>query len=108
MTTAASSVPIWALLREARRRAGLSQAELADRAQTSQSAIARYERARTLPDLPTLRRIVQACDLELGLELREPDTQRSAAEQLSLERTTEERLLANERQIELIRELRRG
>ena len=108
MSSLASSVPVWALLREARRRAGLSQADLAARAGTSQSAIARYERARTLPDLPTLRRVVEACGLELGLELRAPDAQRAAAQRLALERSTEERLLANQRQSELVRELRRG
>ncbi|MGH9154509.1 MAG: helix-turn-helix domain-containing protein, partial [Acidimicrobiales bacterium] len=38
-----------------------SQAQLAARAGTSQPAIARYEKARTMPDLATLHRIVEAC-----------------------------------------------
>lgn len=80
--------PVWALLREARRRAALTQDELARCVPTSQSAIARYERARTMPDLATVHRIVEACGLELRLELAEPDTQRAAAARIALERTS--------------------
>lgn len=99
--------PVWALVREARRRAGLTQAELARRAGTSQPAIARYERARSVPDLPTLHRIAEACGFELRLELTEPDPQRTATEEAALSRTVEERLEANSRQAVLIHELRR-
>jgi transcriptional regulator with XRE-family HTH domain len=100
--------PVWALIREARRRAGLTQAELATRVGTSQPAIARYERARAMPDLPTLHRIVEACGFALRLELGEPDLQREAAARAALERTVEERLLANEREAELVHALRDG
>lgn len=100
--------PVWALIREARRRAGLSQAELAARVGTSQPAIARYERARSLPDLSTVHRIVEACGLELRLDLTAPDEQRAAGEEAALERTVEERLLANTRHAELIAALRHG
>lgn len=100
--------PAWALIREARRRAQLSQAELAARVGTSQPAIARYERARSMPDLSTLHRIVEACGLALRLDLAAPDEQRAAAERLALERTVEERVLANTRHVELIHGLRRG
>jgi transcriptional regulator with XRE-family HTH domain len=62
-------VPAWALVREARARAGLTQAELAGRAGTSQAAIARYERADVLPSLETLDRLVRACGLELRFRL---------------------------------------
>lgn len=99
---------MWALIREARRRAGITQAELAKRVATSQSAIARYERARAMPDLDTLYRIVEACGFELRLELGVPDPQREAAARSALERTPEERLLANTRQVELIHALRHG
>jgi transcriptional regulator with XRE-family HTH domain len=108
MPTHARRRPAWALVREARRRAGLTQAELANRAGTSQPAIARYERAHALPDLDTLHRIAEACGLELRLELDEPDAQREAAARAALDRTVEERLLENERQIELVRALRSG
>jgi transcriptional regulator with XRE-family HTH domain len=100
--------PVWALLKEARRRAGLTQAELAIRAHTSQPAIAGYERARTMPDLATLFRLVEACGLELRLELTEPDGQRVAAEAAARQRSVEERLTTNESFTELAAELRRG
>jgi len=108
MSSTATSWPVWALVREARRRAGLTQSELAARVGTSQPAIARYERARAMPDLTTLQRIAEACGLELRLELVEPDGQRDLAERAALERTAEERIRANTRQTELIHALRRG
>lgn len=49
------------LLRHARQRADLSQAALAARAKTSQSAVARYEAGATIPSLPTLERLLAAC-----------------------------------------------
>ena len=108
MSASAAQWPVWALVREARQRAGLTQAELAKRVATSQPAIARYERARSMPDLATLHRIVEACGLELRLELAAPDPQREARERIVLERTTEERLQTNTRQAELIHALRHG
>jgi transcriptional regulator with XRE-family HTH domain len=108
MTATATRWPVWALIREARRRAGITQAELARRVGTSQPAIARYERARTMPDLPTLHRIVEACGLELHLELAEPNRQQEAAARIALERTPEERLEANTRQAALVHALRHG
>ena len=53
------------LLREARLRAGLSQRELAKRAQTSQSAIARWESGAVAPSFERLRELIRACGLEL-------------------------------------------
>ena len=53
------------LIREARRRAGLTQAELAERIGTTQSAVARLERGRSAPSAERLARIVRACGLEL-------------------------------------------
>jgi ribosome-binding protein aMBF1 (putative translation factor) len=44
----------------ARTRAGLSQAELAERMGTSQSTVARLESGRTLPSLRTLERYAAA------------------------------------------------
>jgi transcriptional regulator with XRE-family HTH domain len=48
------------LLRDARTRAGLSQRELAKRAHTSQSVIARIERGQTSPTWETLERLLAA------------------------------------------------
>jgi hypothetical protein len=61
-----------------------------------------------MPDLATLHRIVEACVLELRLELTEPDMQRDAAATIALERTPQERLEANTRQVELVHALRHG
>lgn len=108
VSTAATRWPAWALIREARHRAGISQAELARRVGTSQPAIARYERARAMPDLATLHRIVEACGFDLRLTLGERDAQRSAAERAAIERTPEQRLRVNARQAKLIHELRHG
>jgi hypothetical protein len=53
------------LIRRARTGAGLSQAELAARAGTSQPALARYEGGTILPTLPTLERLLSACGRRL-------------------------------------------
>jgi transcriptional regulator with XRE-family HTH domain len=53
-----------------RRRRDLSQHELADLCGTTQSAIARLERGSRPPRLDTLRRIANALDCELVVELR--------------------------------------
>lgn len=51
------------VIREARKRAGLTQAELAARAGTTQSAIARWESGAVSPRVETLDRILTACDM---------------------------------------------
>ena len=56
-----------ALIREARLRAGLSQAALASRARTSQQTIASYEHGQKQPGADTLERILRACGFELEL-----------------------------------------
>ena len=61
------------LIREARRRAGLTQKQLAERLETSQSVIARWESGRARPSLENLDRIVRACGLELRLGIGEAD-----------------------------------
>jgi predicted transcriptional regulator len=53
----------------ARARAGLSQAELAERMGTSQSAIARLESGRTLPSAKTLLRFAEATKSKVELRL---------------------------------------
>ena len=63
------------ILREARLRAGLSQAELARRAGTHRSAIGRWERGEALPSLETLRELVRACGLELSFRIANADVE---------------------------------
>jgi len=60
---------IAAELTKARLRAGLSQAELAQRMGTSQSAIARMENGRSLPSMTTILRLAEATGSRLHLRL---------------------------------------
>jgi transcriptional regulator with XRE-family HTH domain len=61
------------LLREARLRAGLTQAELGRTSGRPQSAIARWESGRVQPSLETLRGLIRACRLELTFGLANYD-----------------------------------
>ena len=61
------------IIRQARRRAGLTQAELAHRLRTSQSVVARWESGRVSPSLETLTKVVRACGLDLVISLRPAD-----------------------------------
>jgi ribosome-binding protein aMBF1 (putative translation factor) len=56
-------------LLRARLRAGFSQAELAARMNTSQSAIARLESGQTLPSTKTLLRFAEATSSKIQLRL---------------------------------------
>lgn len=62
------------VLRDARQRSGLSQTELARRAEVAQSVISAYESGRREPALSTLSRLVAAAGqrLTVGLEATEP------------------------------------
>ena len=57
------------LIRTARRRAGLSLRELAERARTSHSTLAAYEQARKTPNVDTLDRILTACGFRVDVTL---------------------------------------
>lgn len=61
------------LVREMRKRAGLTQAELAERIGTTQSAIARLERGHGRPTLERLSTIATACHLDLQVRLVDAD-----------------------------------
>jgi len=61
------------LVREARRRSGLTQRELAVKAGTTQSAVARLESGRTTPSFDTVLRLVRLCGLDLDVMLVERD-----------------------------------
>jgi uncharacterized protein len=63
------------VLREARRRAGLTQTELAARAGVTQSVISAYEAGHRQPALSTLAALVEAAGYELDLRLRRPPRQ---------------------------------
>lgn len=55
------------LLIEARTQAGLTQAQLAERLQTTQSTVARFESGRTNPSTSTLKKIAQATGTRLKI-----------------------------------------
>ncbi|WP_081861516.1 helix-turn-helix domain-containing protein [Cellulomonas sp. HZM] len=58
------------LIKEARERAGLTQAQLAARAGTSQPAVARYESGSTSPAVSTLERLLAAAGMTLEVSAR--------------------------------------
>ena len=62
------------LLVEARRRAGISQAELSRRSGVATSLIGRYERYEVIPSFERLRELMRACGLELSFRLAKVDT----------------------------------
>lgn len=65
------------MIREARRRSGLSQAELARRAHVSQPVISAYESGRREPGLSMLTKLVEASGHTLNIDLvAEPDAAR--------------------------------
>jgi transcriptional regulator with XRE-family HTH domain len=57
------------LVREARKRAGLTQAQLAGRVGTTQSAIARIETGAVAPSLKRLTELVRACGFDIDVRL---------------------------------------
>lgn len=59
----------WSILREARRRANLTQQGLAEAAGRPQSTIAKIERGRRDPSLTTLQELVRAAGFDLRIQL---------------------------------------
>lgn len=80
------------LLVEARRRAGLTQAELARRVGKAPSAISRWERAGADPSLTTLRDLVRGAGFDLAVGLVALDDHDLALVRRTLLQTPEERL----------------
>ena len=96
------------LVREARERARLTQSELAQRARTSQPAIARYEAGQASPMIETAQRLVEACGFGVGVELTGVSAQRQAAADSALARSVEDRLRTNDSFTALVAQLRDG
>src|SRR4051812_12442530 len=57
------------LIREARRQAGLTQAELAKKLKTAQPNVARWESAAISPTVDTLIKVLAACDCDLLIRM---------------------------------------
>ena len=94
------------IVREARRRAGLTQAELAARADTTQSAIARLESGRTSPALEQVERLLKLCGFQLIVELAPYDDSDIVQAEASLRRTPEERVAHNAAAVRSFHEFR--
>ncbi len=80
------------LIREARLRAGLTQAELAARLGKAPSVIGRWEQGRAKPSLETVAAVVRAAGLELSFGLTERDDHDRTLIALSLRKRPHERL----------------
>jgi hypothetical protein len=61
------------LIKEARLRAGLSQAQLGLRAGVPRQQIGRWERGRVVPSFETVRKLIRACGLELTFGIANAD-----------------------------------
>jgi transcriptional regulator with XRE-family HTH domain len=94
------------LIREARRRAGLTQQELASRAGTAQPGIARWESGRTAVSLDDVMRLIRLCGLDLELHIvARDDSDIVQAERLA-HLTGQQRLDRHARVARQLREIR--
>lgn len=71
---------IGALVRESRRRAGLTQAELAEAIGTTQAAISKIENGRVLAGLELLERVARATGRPITITLGAPERRPRRAE----------------------------
>ncbi len=82
----------WALVKEIRARAGLTQRELAQRAGKAQSEIARIERGRQDPSLTTLQRLARAGGFDLRIHVAPHDDHDEVLIDAMLDLSVDERL----------------
>lgn len=80
------------LVREARKRAGLTQAELGRRAGVPQSSIARIESGARTPSTDMVERLVRAAGFEIRVGLGEPDPETASLLEQALRKTPAERV----------------
>jgi transcriptional regulator with XRE-family HTH domain len=80
------------LIRRARRRAGLSQRELAERLGTTQAVVARWETGVRSPTLERVIEAVRACGLDLAVRIVARDDQHALLVQDMLRLEPAERL----------------
>ena len=94
------------LVREARRRAGLTQRELAERAGTTQSAIARLESGRNSPSFEQVERLLKLCGFSMVVSLATYDDSHLVQAKANLRRTVDERIADNAAGLRFADELR--
>jgi transcriptional regulator with XRE-family HTH domain len=92
------------LIREARRRAGLTQRELASRAGTTQSAIARIERGVTEPSYARVDFLVRASGFELIPRIAPPDESDWSVASANLRLSPEARVRQHGSAVRFVRE----
>ncbi len=80
-----------AVIRDARKAAGITQLELANRAGTAQPAVAAYESGGRTPSLATLERLLDACEYDIEVIAR-PRVRRGATSLAELAQTIKEDL----------------
>lgn len=80
------------MIYSARRRARLTQAELARRLAVPQSQVSRWERGAVAPSFETLQRIVRACGLELTIGIANRDDSYALFVGRALDRSPAERI----------------
>jgi transcriptional regulator with XRE-family HTH domain len=80
------------LVRESRRRAGMTQRQLASRAGVSQPTVARIESGEVRPSLERIVELGRAAGFELELRVVPLDEDALALAEQNLERTPDERL----------------
>lgn len=78
-------------LRHARRRARLTQRELAEKAGVPQSTVARIEAGTTMPRVDTFEHLLEACGMDIELTHKRGDVDITLVEQL-LRMTPDERV----------------
>ena len=83
------------LVREARRRAGLTQRELAERAGTTQSAIARLESGRNSPSFEQVERLLKLCGFSMIVSLATYDDSHLGQARADLRRSVDQRVANN-------------
>ena len=80
------------IVREARRRAGLTQAVLAERTGVPQSTVSRIESGARTPSTAMVERLVAATGYEIRIGLGEPDPGTASLFERTLQRTPAQRL----------------
>lgn len=83
---------IASIVREARRRAGLTQAALAERAGVPKSTVGRIESGARTPSAELVERLVRAAGLEVTISLSVPDPGTDSMFERTLRRSPAERL----------------
>ena len=83
---------ISSIVREARRRSGLTQAELAERAGVPKSTVGRIESGTRVPSTEMVERLVAAAGWNVSVSLSEPDPGTDSMFERTLRRSPAERL----------------